>query len=580
MPLNQPRPITPVEADASRTTHRLLAGADGSDGEIGDTPIRIGRWETFWRSLRAPFLSLTERIRISPSPHVAAARRRAATALSTLTPSRIAVNLAEHSDYLARQLSAAEADEIAELLGDGDLLGGLERLREITGRRLSPASDLNRIIARAAGTIRLHNSEWRPCPKAPPALSLEKRALLVFHSRGPLINNGYAARSLEILRALATAGWQAQSVTRLGYPADIDRYRGAKTPEIENYGGTPCRRLDDPGVGLRNRPLDEYLAAYEARLAGEIERSRPSVVHAASNYLNGLATVNAARRQGVASVYEARGLWELTALSSGKYDASDIRFQLAARLEASAAQHADAVIAISGGVKDILVERGAAPENITVIPNCVCVNLLCESQRDHKLAQSLGLENDSVIGYFGAFAAYEGIDLLLDSIAALKQKGLSVKGLLAGGGDEEEALKERTRQLNLNDDVIFLGKIPREDISCYMGLADIIALPRRDTPVTRVVPPIKAAEAMARGQALVTSDLPALQEIVTNDRTALTFPAGDAAALASRLETLAVSQPLRKELGRRAATEARARFDVSVAGKLLIEVYDQALVRQ
>ena len=505
------------------------------------------------------------------------ARKSAARALQGLDASRVTIDLGEHRKNLIRVLNYKDARLVTDYIQAGDLREALLCLEAALYHHYGTSVDLLRIVARARAALQYIDNGWQSQSLPHPSVvrRSERRALFVFHSRAPLVNNGYAARSLEVLSAAQAAGWQTNSVTRLGYPNDLNAFRAVRIPLIEDYGGAECRVLQDVGDGVRGRPLDDYLEAYAQRLASEIARTNAGIIHAASNYVNGLAANEAARLTGVASLYEVRGLWEVTSLSRGDYSKLDARYRLSEVLEGAAAQAADRTIAISEGIKNALVDRGVNEENIDVIPNCVNVDQLAAFRSG--LSQDLRSPGVVTVGYAGAFISYEGLDLLLEALARCRAAGRDIRAVLIGDGPEAENLRKLASTFRLGKAVTFTGKLSREEAAVQISGADVVALPRRDLPVTRIVPPIKAAEAMARGQALIVSDLPALTEIVDDQETGLVVPPSNVEALAISIIRLADDPALRMRLSINAQKITRERFSLEVAAKALGRAYDAAI---
>lgn len=444
-------------------------------------------------------------------------------------------------------------------------------------------TDRDRItLERAAGIARLVSDG--PLLPAPAVLrdAGARRVGLMLHSRGPLVANGYAARSEEVIGAVTARGWRAEAVTRLGYPRDINRYADADVPTLQTYAGVPCHLLADPVGGLRTRPLDQYVAAYGDAAAQAFGGLAPNVLHAASSWHNGLAMMHAGVRLGAATVYEARGLWEVTALSRGDYPlgTDDARYQLAARMEAAAAEAADAVIVLSEGLAEALAERGVDPAKMIVAPNCAPVRERSNPHEKTDARRLAGFPPDAcVVGYLGFVGAYEGLDDLLEAFARARARpeGRTLRLLVVGDGPVLDPLRERAAALSLTDAARFTGRVPRADATRLAGAVDIVALPRRDLPVTRIVPPIKAVEAMARGLPLVVSDLPALTALVEADRTALVVPPGDVAALTDALIRLTMEPDLRASLGAAGLAAAADRFAPDIVGASIERAYERAL---
>jgi hypothetical protein len=69
----------------------------------------------------------------------------------------------------------------------------------------------------------------------------------------------------------------------------------------------------------------------------------------------------------------------------------------------------------------------------------------------------LSLDGKIVLGFFGSFYPYEGLDILLDAIALLRQERNDIAVILAGGGPAEEELKWQALRLGIEDCTTFLG---------------------------------------------------------------------------------------------------------------------------
>lgn len=120
--------------------------------------------------------------------------------------------------------------------------------------------------------------------------------------------------------------------------------------------------------------ISEYVDTYSDQLIKLSDTYKPSIIHAASNHPNGLAAVKAAKKLGIKSVYEVRGLWEITRLSRQDGWDNTEQYEFMAKMEAEACIHADRVLTITHALKDIMIERGVDKDKISVVPNCVNVS--------------------------------------------------------------------------------------------------------------------------------------------------------------------------------------------------------------
>ena len=144
----------------------------------------------------------------------------------------------------------------------------------------------------------------------------------------------------------------------------------------------------------------------------------------------------------------------------------------------------------------------------------------------------------SVLGYFGSFYGYEGLELLVESFAALCAHRPDVRLLLAGGGMREQDLRNQVAALGLEDRVIFAGRVPHEEMQRYYSVVDVMIYPRLRARVTELVTPLKPLEAMAQGRLVLASDVGGHRELVRDGETGYLFAAGDPVALADKIQRL------------------------------------------
>jgi glycosyltransferase involved in cell wall biosynthesis len=309
--------------------------------------------------------------------------------------------------------------------------------------------------------------------------------------------------------------------------------------------------LVDAEGGRVNRPVDDLITAYADRVVELALRERPAVLHAASNYINGLAAVHAGRRLGIPSIYEVRGFWHITRASADYAYADSEDFRLSERMELDAIREADRVISISSAIKQYLVERNVAAEKIFVVPNGADVESFKPLARDRNLARHLGIADESlVIGYVGSLVDYEGLDLLIEAFAKLRPVvHQSVRLLIVGAGTAEAHLKALAKEREVEELCVFPGRVPRDDVQRYYSLIDIAPFPRKLLPVTSLVPPLKPLEAMAMGKPILLANIPVLTELGREGESVFHFKHGDADALAQALISLSQSPHLRKRIG-------------------------------
>lgn len=361
--------------------------------------------------------------------------------------------------------------------------------------------------------------------------------LYLLHNSLPYNSAGYATRSHGLLRGLNASGWSVAGVTRPGYPFDRVSDEDLTTiPEVDQVDGVKYHRLSTKYEKVPRSPLIPFVETYTHRLASLIRTAKPFAIHAASNHWNGLAAVAAANEHGIPSIYEVRGLWEITRVSREPDWEGTPEYELMRTMEAEAARAATRVITITGALRDEMVSRGVDPDKIDVVPNGVDIDRFVPLARDADLAERLGIGAEPVIGYIGSVLDYEGIDLLLRAAAELARRGREFKLLIVGDGGYYDRARALASELSLGSRAIFTGRVPHAEVERYYSLVDIAPLPRHALPVCEMVSPLKPFEAMAMGKLVVASDVAALREIVTDGLNGRLHRKGDADSLADVLD--------------------------------------------
>lgn len=339
----------------------------------------------------------------------------------------------------------------------------------------------------------------------------EPRVLFYLNNSLPHTQSGYTERSHNILTALKKQGVILHVVTRLGYPLLV-----GKVPRrsIELVDGIPYERLIPTVYPRTLQARDDEAVQQLVKVA---KRFRPTILHTTTEYKNAIIVSRAAKILGIPWIYEVRGELESTWLSrfpdseQQKQQQSEF-YQLAHAQETAAMKAASAVVSLSEVSKKAMVSRGVEREKIIVVPNAVDESLIGKKYNQEEIRKELGLPNTTIIGTVTSVVGYEGLDDLIRATALLPD----VTCLIVGDGTARPELEKLTRDLRLSDRVIFAGRQPRESIWKWYAALDIFVIPRKDTPVTRVVTPIKALVAQALNKPVITSMLPALIEITFN----------------------------------------------------------------
>lgn len=219
-----------------------------------------------------------------------------------------------------------------------------------------------------------------------------------------------------------------------------------------------------------------------------------------------------------------RGFWPLLILRRpwvvshhSWYTRSDGRITFPDRLKHYLVRWADGSIAVSAAIAADLDGRAQ------VVPH---------AYREHIFRRMEGVARDRQLIFVGRLVSDKGVDLLLEALALLAGRGVRPDLTIVGEGPEAPALRAQTNDLGLSSQVQFLGLRRDEELAKIYCHHRIAVVPSRYNEPFGIV----ALEAIACGCAVVGSEGGGLAEAI--GRCGLTFPNGDVAALAERIERL------------------------------------------
>ena len=174
--------------------------------------------------------------------------------------------------------------------------------------------------------------------------------------------------------------------------------------------------------------------------------------------------------------------------------------------------------------------------------------------------------------YVGSFASYQGIDLLFAAMPPALRKCAALRFAVIGGTPQEIA--ERRAALaaeGLADRVAFVGKVPPDELPCWLAASDIVLSPR----IAGVNTPLKLLDYLKVGRAIVATDHEA-NRLILDEKTALLVPI-DPEAFAEGVASLAADRARREEIGSRGRRLVDETYNFGVFRAGLAKVHGSVL---
>ena len=344
------------------------------------------------------------------------------------------------------------------------------------------------------------------------------RLALFSDTYAPQVNG--VARTLErLVGAVRARGGDARVFTTSDPDATPDGSvrRAASVP----FWAYPQLRIAAPVGGGAGRDLRAW---------------RPTLIHAATPFGMGLAGRRAARRLGVPFVS-----------SYHTHFSAYVRFYRLGLLERPTWSFMRWFH--NGGERTFCPSKAIAAEleehgfnGIRIWPRGIDTARFNPRFRSAALRERLGATPDTVIvAYVGRIAPEKGLDVALDAMrtvmAAEPRRTLFA---LAGDGPYEAHCKATAPP-----GTVFMGRIVGDDLSEFYASADLFVFPSVTDTFGNVL-----LEAMASGLAVVGAEYGTTTELLAEGR-GITFPSGDAAAMAQRILELVRAPDARAMLSRR-----------------------------
>ena len=192
-------------------------------------------------------------------------------------------------------------------------------------------------------------------------------------------------------------------------------------------------------------------------------------------------------------------------LYEAKFGRRGLFWHLLVLLERLTFRTADVVISTNESYRQIAIERGGKRrEDVFVVRSGPDLSRVKPVPPDPTLRNG----RDFLVGYVGVMGQQEGIDLLLESVRHLVDKGRrDIQFVLVGGGPELETLQALSGRLDVADYVTFTGRAPDDLLFRVLSTADVCVNPDRVNPMNDKSTMNKIMEYMAFSKPIVQFDV-------------------------------------------------------------------------
>lgn len=240
-------------------------------------------------------------------------------------------------------------------------------------------------------------------------------------------------------------------------------------------------------------------------------------------------------------------------------------------LERLAVKRAVAVVAVCDSLAEVAVKLGAKKVDVLYDVSLLAPDCNDKKDGDEDLRRTCGLKDDAKIAlYVGNLERYQGVDLLLESVASISSQLENASVILIGGNAKDiEIYKQKVITLGLVDRVFVLGPRPVDRLGEYLLQADVLVSPRIKGNNT----PMKIYSYLHSGVAVLATNLPTHTQVLNEEISVLAPPNPKDFGIA--LLSLMASKELRARLGAQARQVAEAKYTFRAFRQKLLSLYSE-----
>ncbi len=176
--------------------------------------------------------------------------------------------------------------------------------------------------------------------------------------------------------------------------------------------------------------------------------------------------------------------------------------------------HFDKYVCVSRYTRNCLRLLGIKDEKLRVIYNGIDNELFNHTKDDGKIVKErLGMGNNFVYMYYGRAGVSKGLEYLIEAVPTIAGEIPDSRFLLILGDEPKDRRRhiiERIGRLKIENQIILLRPVPKEELPSYIAASDCVVVPSLSEGFG-----FSAAEASAMDRAIVATDVASLPEVVS-----------------------------------------------------------------
>lgn len=233
----------------------------------------------------------------------------------------------------------------------------------------------------------------------------------------------------------------------------------------------------------------------------------------------------------------------------------------------------DTVSVSSERLRKLCINRGIFKDRIFKAPVGADLKSFNPFIPSDKVRSRYSIDGLLVI-YVGQLHGAQYAELFIQAARRVLNSHNHVTFMIVGDGYRLPFLKDMAEGLNLGKKLIFTGAVPHDEVSLYMTASDIAVACFEKNDITMCKSPLKIAEYMACGKAIVASNVGEIRNMIGG--AGILTLAGDVDSLAKGIMRLMDDKGLRETLGALSRKRSEEKYNWNFTTANLIKAYNTA----
>jgi 1,2-diacylglycerol 3-alpha-glucosyltransferase len=316
--------------------------------------------------------------------------------------------------------------------------------------------------------------------------------------------------------------------------------------------------------------IDFFLAVpFSQEMDHKINELHFDLVHAQHPNLLGDVAKRWAQKKDVPLVFTWHSLYDRYAHYM-PFVPEKLSAHLAVKNAATFANHADHVIVPTAPIIPVIKKNGVTHDRIDAVASGVDEALFADPDGAHiRTRYNISLET-IVLVTVSRLSEEKNVLFLAQQIARVLQQNDNVVFLCGGEGDQQDAMQEIFSEHNVEDKVIFTGKVEREDVKHFFAAGDIFVYASTSETQGTIV-----TENMYVGRPIVGVGINGVKSLIEHEVNGLATDEDD--TFAKSVQRLIDHKEERELFGKNAYTIAREKYTTDKCAERLISVYKKAI---